>query len=71
MDVALLQTFIRYLLLALFGYLATTGWYDKSLIEPLVGAGLALFAIVWFMITRKNLSPDKGKKEKNNVGNNT
>ena len=71
MDVALLQTFIRYLLLALFGYFAATGLYDKSLIEPLVGAGLALFAIVWYMFTRKSSSTESVKKEKNNVDNNS
>jgi hypothetical protein len=52
MDIALLQTFIRYALLALFGFLSTKGYYDKSLIEPLVGAGLALFAIIWFMVVK-------------------
>jgi hypothetical protein len=52
MDIALFQTFVRYALLAAFGFLASRGYYDKSLIEPLVGAGLALFAIIWYVIAK-------------------
>lgn len=52
MDIALFQTFVRYVLLAAFGFLSTKGYYDESLIEPLVGAGLALFAIIWFMVAK-------------------
>jgi hypothetical protein len=52
-DMALLQTFLRYVLLFIFGFLSTKGWYDSSLVEPLVGAGLGLFAIIWFMVTRQ------------------
>lgn len=60
MDLALLQTFLRYLFLFLFGFLSTKGLYDSSLVEPLVGAGLGLFAIIWFMITKQK-KPDVDK----------
>lgn len=63
MDMALLQTFLRYAFLFIFGHLATIGWYDSSLVEPLVGAGIGLFAIVWFLITKE--------KKKDNVDNDT
>lgn len=56
MDLALLQTFLRYMFLFIFGFLSTKGWYDASLVEPLVGAALGLFAIIWFMVTRQKKS---------------
>lgn len=65
MDIALIQTFLRYVLLAAFGFLSTKGYYDSSLIEPLVGAGLALFAIIWYIIAK--YLPEK----KTNVDNDT
>jgi hypothetical protein len=61
MDVALLQTFLRYSFLFIFGHLATRGYYDASLVEPLVGAGIGLFAIVWFLITKQKKTDDVDK----------
>jgi hypothetical protein len=66
MDAALLQTFLRYSFLFLFGFLSTKGFYDASLIEPLVGAALGLFAIIWFVITK-----NKKTDIKEDVDNNT
>lgn len=56
----LLATFIRYSLIALASFLASKGFFDSSVIEPLAGAGVALFAVTWFLITREKPPHDDG-----------
>lgn len=60
----LLATFIRYVLIAISGHLAAKGYFDASLSEAIAGAGVAAFAIVWFLVTREkppqNDDPDYG-----------
>lgn len=53
MNLDLLQTFVRYLLLALAGHLATRGYIDEGMADYLVSAGVAGTAIIWFMWTKK------------------
>ncbi len=38
---------VRQLLLSLGTYLWTTGQIDQVQIDPLVGAGMALFSVLW------------------------
>lgn len=53
MTIELLQTFVRYSLLALAGHLATKGYIDEGVADYLVSAGVALSAIVWYLVTKK------------------
>lgn len=38
---------VRYFLMVLFGYFIQKGMIDGSLMEPLIGLGLAIFAYLW------------------------
>jgi hypothetical protein len=54
MNVELLKTILRQLLIALGTYLVTNGHIDQSLVEPIVGGFLAIFAAVWGLYTKKS-----------------
>ena len=53
MKYALIATFVRYALLALAGHLATIGYFDSGLVDTIASAGVALSAIVWFLVTKR------------------
>jgi len=53
----LLATFVRYALLALAGHLATRGYFDATLVDAIVSAGVALAAILWYLATGRRPEP--------------
>ena len=60
MTYPLLATFVRYSLLALAGHLATRGYFDETLVDAIVSAGVALSAIVWYLVTSQRPEPSSG-----------
>jgi hypothetical protein len=53
MNVEFLQLILRQVLIASGTSLATHGFMDESLIEPIVGGFLAIFAAVWGWYKKK------------------
>ncbi len=56
---ALLQTFIRYALMVAAGWMVSRGWFEASITEAIVAAGLAGWAIIWFLFGK--YFPDQRK----------
>lgn len=52
----------RYILMAAFGYFASAGYYDSSLIDSLTAAGLAIICGGWVLFD-KWLHPKMKKKK--------
>lgn len=57
----LISVALRYLCLSIFGALVTKGYLDSSLVEPLSGFALALFAVLWFYISKVRTPKNKDK----------
>jgi len=47
----LFYVFLRYVLVAYGTHLVATGNLDQSVLEPLVGAGMALAGFLWMLIS--------------------
>lgn len=55
----LVTTLVRQVLLLVGGALISKGMIDSSLLEPVVGVGVAAFAIGWAVIYRRFFSSEK------------
>lgn len=54
----LASTLIRYGLMILAGHLATQGYFDSTLVDYIASFGVALFAFLWFLWTKKKPATD-------------
>ena len=47
MNIEVVKTILRQILLSLGTVAVTKGYIDQSLVEPIIGGALALVAVVW------------------------
>ena len=60
---SLFQTLIRYLMMIGAGWLVNKGFADQSMIEPIIGVGMTIAALGWFLFGK--FFPEKKASIKN------
>lgn len=71
---ALLLTLVRYAMFTLAGILVSRGLIEQSVVEPLVGLGTAVAALIWYLYgkyfpeRRKKLAEDMSREPPTGIG---